>query len=456
MFEEMHERLAPQEIGRRRTHRARGMIRLLALAVAFVILMIPGLFFNLALFGNTPTFNLNLYRLLFSLAPAALTLFGVLVLMGIFVQIVFGLESWWSGFRYATLCLVGRWPLKYPFVMVTGGKIRATDRQKFLANRQLGGPGRLIVANDSAVVLGRYGRITRIVGPGPVFVERFEHIREIIDLRPQAKVVELARVFTADGLAVGAGITIQFQVRCLEPTLERPYQPDPAALEQIARQQAVGIMGDDVSARSWPDGINGYVEGALRDIIAAKTLDEVFEPTDANKDPRKEISREMMQLMQARTAGIGIKVLDITLGPFRALDPQVEQQRRLNWQARQQAAIEVEQAHAEADTMLAREAAYAYAQLDMVSTIGRGFEKLVEQGEQLPDYFVAQKFIETLRRMAGQAGMGPFLPTESIKTLEFLNKRLLGHGASSSSTGSGSTGAAASSDTSAAGGTTTS
>jgi len=444
-FEEMNERLSPGELRLRRTHRFRGMMRLAVVLVALVALIIPGALFNLSIIGS----RTNPLWALFSVIPAILTVTGVFVLMGMFVQSVFNMESLWEGFQYATLCLIGRWPLKYPFVMVSGGKIRPADKKKFLANRELGGPGRLIVATDSAVVLGRYGRITRIIGPGAVFVDRFEHIRETIDLRPQIIKKDMARAVTRDGLAVGTSITVKFQVRCLEPTLEHPYQPDPAALEQIARQQAVGVLGDKVFNRTWLQGVDGSLESTLRGIIATKSLDEVFEPTDATKDPRDEISRDMLANVQTSAANMGVTILDITLGPFRALDPLVERQRRRNWQARQQAAIAEEYAHAEAETMLARETAYAYAQLDMISTIGQRFEQFVEQGEQLPDYFVAQKFVESLRRMAGQSGVGPLMPMESIRTLEFLNTRLLGHDASSSDpSGSGSTGTVSSSGTS--------
>jgi regulator of protease activity HflC (stomatin/prohibitin superfamily) len=333
------------------------------------------------------------------------------------------------------MCLFGRpRPFRYPFAIISQGKIREQDRQKFVANRQLGGPAKLIIQTDSAVVLERYGQITRIEGPGIVFLERFERIREILDLRPQTRSeTPSARiVYTKDGIPVEAEITVRFQLRHGPPTPEKPYPVDPDALETATKAEAMRYNGVRPLFRfNWQYRVMGNFGSTLRAIAARMTLDELFEPADVNKDPRDEISREMLERLRQQCAPLGVTVLDVILGPFKPVSPQVEQQLRQAWQALQRADIKVEQAYAKAETLLAEQTAYAYAQLEMILAIDRGFQRLVRQNESLPSYFIALHFIEKLRRMATSSSFGMFLPKEAIQTLEFLNNKLLGVSASS-------------------------
>jgi regulator of protease activity HflC (stomatin/prohibitin superfamily) len=419
--------LPPEQVARWRTHRWRAFLRavpfffltpLLSLALVYL--------FNLLLFGGEWSWTWVVIGIL----PALIALLGVLATAGQFVNVVFGLKSWWAGVRYAFLCLFGLpWPLPYPYALITEGAVRERDRGKFLAHRQLGGPGRLIVFNDSAVVLERHGRITRVAGPGAVFLERFERIREIIDLRPQIKSLPAdgAVVITRDGILVGTEITVRFQIKRSTPASpEKPYPVDDAMLMAAATAQAVRI-GPNPGQRmisNWRDRVLRNVDSTLRDIVAGKTLDELFEPADPYKDPREEIRRELLTQLSKSSAGFGVEVLDIVLGPFKPLNPEVERQRLATWQATRQAEDRVKAACGEAQAMLTRESAYAYAQLEMMLAIDRGFRRLVIDGQNLTSQFVALRFIEMLRRTAG--GADTFLLEESTKTLEFLNRLLTG------------------------------
>jgi hypothetical protein len=422
--------LPPEQMARWRTHRWRAFLRaipfflltpLLALALAYL--------FNLLLFGG----EWSRTWVVIGTLPALVALLGVLGTAGQFVNVVFGLKSWWAGFRYAFLCMFGLGPFPYPYALITEGAVRERDRGKFLAQRQLGGPGRLIVFNDSAVVLERHGRITRVAGPGAVFLERFERIREIIDLRPQVKTfpVEGVVVVTSDGILVGAEITIRFQIKHGTPTSpEKPYPVDDTALMAAATASRVRL-GPNPGQRmisNWRDLVLRNVDSTLRDIVAGKTLDQLLEPADPYKDPREEIRREMLAQLSKSSAGFGAEVLDIMLGPFKPISPAVERQRLVTWQATRQAEDRVKAAYSEAQAMLTRESAYAYAQLEMMLAIDRGFRRLVIDGENLTSQFVALRFIEMLRRTAGSADA--LLPEESIKTLEFLTRLLTGSASS--------------------------
>ena len=418
----INERFPPDQWAQRRDHQWRAYLRQLFFAVAILSLLIPSLIFNY-LIGD-----LNLIRIVAGIIPGIIAAVTAMLMAGIFVKTVFGLHSWWDGFRYATMCVFGRpWPLRYPFAIINEGKIRERDRHKFIADRRLGGPGRLNIHNDSAVVLERYGRISGIEGPGIVFVERFEHIREILDLRPQTKTEAGAQICTKDGINIKTDITVRFQIKADGFTLETPYPANEAALEKAARAEMLRIIGRGAPTRlAWKDRVVGVLSSTLREIVAGKTLDELFEPTDLNKDPRDEISRELLSQLRTQAAANGVDILDVILGPFSPVSPSVEQQRRAAWLATRLAEDRLEEARGEAGALLARKTAYAYAQLEMMQTIDRGFQRLARRDEKLPATFIALNFLETLRRMASSPGLGPFLPLETMRTLDSLNELLLG------------------------------
>jgi regulator of protease activity HflC (stomatin/prohibitin superfamily) len=415
----LYDRFSPGQIAHLRSHRLRAFLRLLFLLLLLLLLLLPGYFLNRSLFND----NTNLIWVLASILPGLIALAGVLVMVGVFVKTVFGLSSWVNGLQYGTLCIFGR--AKYAFAIIGKGKVLKYDQSRFLTNRELGGPGKLVIHSDSAVILERYGRLSRVEGPGIVFLKRFERIREIIDLRPQIKNIP-TEFFTRDGIAVETDIRARFQIKGgVRESPKEPYPVDKETLEQAARAEALLRFGLAPPKRlNWLERIRGGVEGNFRGILARRTLDQLFEPSDVNKDPRDEIGGEILE-QSRRSSGDHIEMLDLMLGPFKPVDPSIEQQWRAVWQARQEADKRVEEAHGEAYTLLARETAYAYAQLEMMLAIDRSFQKLVRQNRQLPPYFVALRFIETLRRIAARSGLGRFLPMETVKTLEFLNNKLL-------------------------------
>ncbi len=419
--------LPPEQVARWRTHRWRAFLRAIPFFVLTPLLSLALVYlFNMLLLGEEWSWT----WLVVGMLPALIALLGVLATAGQFVNVVFGLKSWWAGARYAFLCLFGLpWPAPYPYALITEGVVRERDRGKFLAHRQLGGPGRLIVFNDSAVVLERHGRITRIAGPGAVFLERFERIREIIDLRPQVKTfpAEKVEVVTKDGILVRTEIIIRFQIKHGTLTSpEKPYPVDDAALQLAAKAHAVRI-GPNPGQRmvsNWRDRVERNVDSTLRDIVAGKTLDQLFEPADPYKDPREEIRRELLSQLSKSSAAFGVEVLDIMLGPFKPVSPEIERQRLVTWQAARAADDRVKAAYGDAAAIKARGLAYAFAQFEMISAIDQGFRDSVIKGKTLTSHFVALRFIEMLRRTAQSPSA--LLPEESGETLEFLNRLLTG------------------------------
>jgi hypothetical protein len=432
----LHAWFPPEQLRRWRNHRWRGFARLVAMLLSLLPMAILALYFNLLLFDAGMSWGWVVAGLL----PGVAALLGVLVMGGHFVTTVSGLEAWRKGFSYALLCLFGRpWPIPYPFAIIKEGKIRAGDEDKFVADRRLGGPGKLIIFNDSAAVLEQYGRISRVEGPRIIFVERSERMREVLDLRPQKRTVEDALSYTKDGIALKTDITVRFQLqRGTSASPETAYPVEQSTLQTAAKAEAMLLRPGAAPVRfDWKARVMGNVDSTLRAIVAGKCLDELFEPTDLNKDPRAEIGQEMIKRLRQQSASFGAEVLDVTLSDFRPVHSSVEQQRLASWLAAQRSKDHVQEARGEAQTMLARETAYSYAQLEMMLAIDQGFRRLAQRDEDLPSHFIALRFVEMLRRMASNPRIGPLLPIEAVQALQSWN-RLLAQSSSRAADGRGS------------------
>jgi regulator of protease activity HflC (stomatin/prohibitin superfamily) len=442
----LHEWFPPKTFREWHSHQLRALIRLI-LFVFVTLAVLSAIAWYLC--------NLIFQEVRWSLlAPAVvsaiLAILSTLILSGEFVDKVHGLSNWRRGLGYALLCLFGRrWPFHYPFVIVMEGKVREDDRDKYLADRRLGGPGQMIIFNDSAVILERYGCISRVEGPGAIFVERSERIREIVDLRPQVRTVtgEQTKMYTREGLAVMADITVRFQIkRVTERSLKSSqveHQPPPdsqprtsqelphtlnpvsyKALLEAAKAQAVRIGGAKVDVSDWRNRVMAVVASTLRDIVADKSFDDLFESADPVRNPREDIRREMARRLQSKVNRYGVQVLDVMLEPFKPVHAEVERQRLMSWLAIQQAGARVQQAEGEAQALIMRESARTYARMDMMLNIASGLRSLMQRGGNLTSYFVAMQFIETMRQAADTSEVGLFLPKEALGTMESLQRLL--------------------------------
>lgn len=77
---------------------------------------------------------------------------------------------------------------------------------------KIGGPGYAVILEDSAAVFERFGRITRVLGPGYHQLEPYERVRGVVDLRPYVHKTQV-RGFTRDGIPMEGEIEIEFQPR---------------------------------------------------------------------------------------------------------------------------------------------------------------------------------------------------------------------------------------------------
>ena len=97
--------------------------------------------------------------------------------------------------------------VSYQFIVIDKDKLD----EKFSWAYSLGGPAKLIVYDGFAVYLERGGKLSRVVGSGIAFLERFETIRDIIDLRPQIKDISI-EAWSKDGIQMTIHVHLECQI----------------------------------------------------------------------------------------------------------------------------------------------------------------------------------------------------------------------------------------------------
>jgi len=356
-----------------------------------------------------------------------------------------------------------------PLIIVKGGRIAVGAGSLY---DRAGGRGFLVVDNDSAVVLEKGGRLTRVVGgPHLGFLERFERVWEIVDLRPQRWLLTVNGM-TKEGILVSceADITFKIDDRYIAPDgsvqtkppvetkmeqftdaaieaaladagIKTPLPYTDEAVFKAATSIWVRIHQPDhkEQLRKWTGRVViGEVEGTLRSILARYRLDWLMKPhPPGSQHPREEIKELLKQKlcdsglpvggrcddMLPANNKIGARILQVDLGQIDVKDERISTQWVKAWQAGwEQRAVE---SRAEGEAEMARlQAAQVRAQAEMVLALTEAIRPLVTSVEGFSSYAIATRFVEALWWMSYAPWMRAFLPPEAMRTLQELEKML--------------------------------
>jgi regulator of protease activity HflC (stomatin/prohibitin superfamily) len=352
----------------------------------------------------------------------ALMVTGVLVyLCTDFVRAIYGLHSRGAGAGFLERQLFGVSSFK-PFLIVKEGKLPAASKDPLV---RIGGPGTLIIYNDSAVVLEKAGRLTRVEKKGYITLTGFEKVWDVIDLRPQRWVYDVDAV-TKEGIPVKcqADVTFQIDDGGQAPKEDEPYPADARAIFVAATSKWMreASRSEDEQTFDWARrAIIGITEGKLRNILATYMLDQILGPDELNqKHYRAEILSKLEAELHQPFADLGAKVTKVELGDITVSDA-IAQQRIDAWQSLWKRWMKEREAEGEAEQLLYVEAAKAQAQADMIVAITQAFRSLTEAGVMIPSQFVLLRMFEVLKRASfdPQTGM-LFLPTEIMNAWKLV------------------------------------
>ncbi len=399
--------------------------------------------------------------------PAGLALIAIPWLASRFIRELYDTKDTREAHSFLQRLVFGMASLK-PILIVREGKI-AVGSGSFLD--RVGGPGFIIVYNDSAVVLERAGRLTRVLGPSVGFLEPYERIWEVIDLRPQ-RWLFTDNAMTKEGIPIACEVDVTFkiddrvigedgQVREVPPVeipddflrdKTFPEVLDRAVVEEMGKggvstplpytEQAVFNAATAVWVRirqpDHPEQLRHWtgrvmiseVEGALRNILARYRLDWLLQPPQpGQKPPRQEILEQLRNKLENTLTvdnKIGAKLLNVSLGKINVKDERISTQWIEAWNADWERRSIETLAEGEAEALAGLQTVQFQAQAEMILTLTEAIRPFVSSQSEASSYLIALRLFQTLHWMAYDPFKQVFLPPEALRTLKALEKEVMG------------------------------
>jgi hypothetical protein len=195
-------------------------------------------------------------------------------------------------------------------ILIKQGEI--AEQHRYTIVYLLGGPGKVIVDNDSVALFERADGTPHLIGPtgkepdGKATIEGFERFRQAINIRDQwgefnDKDFRSAAVMTRsrDGIPFGAtDVDFVYSVYRGENTKPSPDVPFPFSKDAVenliykSRSRVVsGLPFTSIYEFSWTNNLLGQVRGKCSDFMSSRNLTEhlhhivsTFKPPDSNDE----------------------------------------------------------------------------------------------------------------------------------------------------------------------------
>ncbi|MBN1889286.1 MAG: SPFH domain-containing protein [Thermoflexales bacterium] len=357
--------------------------------------------------------------------PGVLARLALLFLAANFVRAVYGLKTLDDGMEFVQARLLGYSMLASRAVIKEGKHALAGDE----VVARVGGPGRLIIHNDSAVVLEQVGQLTRVLKTGRHPLRPFEKIYDIVDLRPQRWVHEV-EAMSKDGIPVNCQVDITFQIDDggRRISQDEPFPATEQAILRAAADKRVRQTGQNRihPVADWTRRAAETSEETLRDILATYLLDQLIGPAEPYMDHRRaEILSRLRAELRQPFSQLGLKLNRVELGEITVAD-EVLQNRIEAWRTLWKRWARGREAAGEAEKLQYIEAAKAQAQADMIAVITQAFQSLTESDITIPSQLVLLRMFEVLKRTSFDPHSGMiFLPTEIMHTWQLVQDMFL-------------------------------
>jgi hypothetical protein len=312
------------------------------------------------------------------------------------------------------------------------GFIRPTvvNLQTFEENRKkdpvlkIGGPGRIVVFRDAALVTELNGRFHRVLGPGRHDLERFEFAKTLVDLCPQERESDNVKMMTSDGIPLTTSLTVTYQILWGDdkPTKNKPFPYDPEAVKKAAYSETVQPDG---SITRWDSLAMLITGGQLRTIVAEEKLDELIVSEANGIEVHRRLQLEMERRAKNIMRGYGVMIRGTRLGALE-LPKEVEALRKRYWQASWDTQRTRQMTDGEVKILESLEFARAEAEAIMLQAIAEGLQRAQRAGRNISSKeVVALRLIESLESMAKSSEQILPLPERLMPQLGSLRQQLL-------------------------------
>jgi len=331
-----------------------------------------------------------------------------------------------------------------PYLRISGGKVASGGDTPL---GQVGGPCRMLVYNDSAVVTEQCGRLKRVLGAGFHKLERFERVWEVIDLRPQRWVFEVSGL-TKEGIPVICEADVSFKIddrirdaegreHIKEPTEKEPYPYTEEAVFLAANSKWIRDPRQEEARRTWAGRVViGLTDGILRGILAEYRLDWLLAPPQPDQPhPREEIRQRLEAELRKSASSVGARVLGVQLGAIEVKAKDAEVTKQLAeivskqwieaWQADWERRALMSKVEGEAE-LLRMDMARIQAQAEMAVILTETLQATIADHRAVQPYILALRFVEALHWMSYNTYTREFMPPEALRTLKQLRDVLGG------------------------------
>jgi hypothetical protein len=217
-------------------------------------------------------------QVLIHLLPVMAAILTSFFIGSLYLTDLFELESFWIAASYLFASLFG---LGYPALSINQGDM--SELESFHTHNplmQIGGPGYVIVHLGYAAVFETEDGIPKVYGSpraadettGP-FIEGFERLRGVIDLRDQLGKVDEVRAVTRDGIEVYArDAQMLFRVYGgdQQRSLQNPYPFTKEGIRRLIYGQAVKHEGQS----NWVDLLPEIVSREIRSFVSQHSIQD--------------------------------------------------------------------------------------------------------------------------------------------------------------------------------------
>lgn len=342
---------------------------------------------------------------------------------GRFLVVVYQLDSWQEGMAFLVRSRCGLRGFR-PWTRVEKG---AVCKGGAAVLDKAGGPGHLVVYQDSAVVLEQGGRLTEIVGRGIHELDRFEKIYDVIDLRPK-RAVRTVKAMTREGIPVRWDVELQYQIDNGHEVAsdDAPYPMSREAVLRAATSRWVSNSRSQPDLR-WEDRLTFVAtDRHLRLMLASRRLDQLIGLTVDQKAVREAIQAELETRVREAAPQAGAKILGVRLDSL-SVEDAVTQQWIKAWKANWQNWSAKRLAHAEAASIHQYEVAKAEAQMQMTSQITEALQQHLAS-RAIPAQALPQMILMRLFSVLDRADFAPasrvFFPTQTMNALAGIRRAL--------------------------------
>lgn len=195
---------------------------------------------------------------------------------------------------------------------------------------RVGGPGAVNVSPNDVIVTERNGRYLRFLGPGRQELERFERVRNVLDLRDREQREDGVMLYSREGLPLKTDVQVIFRLRrsLSQPMLATGGNGQAAAgtitdyrLITAVRRAAYAETVGDTGIQRWTDVPLPLAVGELRKLVLQRKLDALLatreDPINTQHD---RLQMELETNLRAALDNIGIELISVRFAALQIAD----------------------------------------------------------------------------------------------------------------------------------------